>query len=276
MNTIMRIKEITMSPFLISKSLYTYRELLFQMVRREIKSRFAGSIGGILWHFAHPLLLVLIYLFVFVYIFKMRVGEGGGALSALYILSGLFPWIILSEGIVRGTTSLIENANIIQKTFFPTEILPAKAVVAPFFSYGTAMVILVIYTAVFTTASKLPILMLPLVVLLQILFTLGISFITSTISVYFRDIVQIIQLITTIGVFLTPILYTTSLLPGWAANLMYFNPIYPFVSLYQFIITGVATPYLQMITLAILWSVVFFTLGAYLFNKLKYEFTDWL
>ncbi|MFZ2197952.1 MAG: ABC transporter permease, partial [Thermodesulfovibrionales bacterium] len=90
------------------------------MVKREVKGRFAGSMGGLLWNFIHPVLMLIVYIFVFVYIFKIRVGsEASTGTSVIYLIAGLFPWIMISEGLSRGTSSLIENSNLIQKTSFP-------------------------------------------------------------------------------------------------------------------------------------------------------------
>lgn len=270
------IKALFYSPVEILINLFTYRHLLYQMIVREIKGRFVGSVGGLLWNFAHPLLMVIIFLFVFVYVFKLRLGDGGASLSVVYIMSGLFPWIIMSEGISRGTSSLIENALIIQKTSFPTEILPAKAVIAPLLSHGTALIILAIYVIIKMEGAPLHLFWLPVVIFTQIIFILGITFITSTISVFFRDIVQVVSLITTFGIYLTPILYPVSLLPTWAQQLMYLNPFFPFTMIYQMLYTGTISISLSIVALSIFWSVFFFVIGAFLFNKLKYEFADWL
>jgi len=270
------LTDIISSPYEIIKNLIVYRHLLYHLVFREIKGRFVGSIGGLFWHFAHPLLMVVIFLFVFVYVFKLRLGEGGSSLSVIYIMSGLFPWIIMSEGLSRGTSSLIENAIIIQKTSFPTEILPAKAVIAPFLSYGVAIIILAVYTVINMNEPFLKFLAIPFVIFLQLIFTLGIVFITSTLSVFFRDTIQIISLVTTFGLYLTPVLYPLSLLPEWAQRLMYFNPIFPFTMLYQMLFTSITGFSWTILFLAVFWTILLFIIGAFFFFKLKFEFADWL
>lgn len=270
------LREMKKAPFEIIRNLYQYRHILMQMVIREIKGRFAGSVGGILWNFAHPIFMLIVYLFVFVYIFKLRLVTGGGAgASAIYIMAGLFPWVILAEGLSRGTTSLIENANLIQKTPFPTEILPAKAVFAPFLGHGIAIVLLTLYTVVFSSPTVI-IFVLPFLIISQILFTLGIAFITATLTVFFRDVMQFVNIIISFWIYLTPIVYPVDMLPQWARKAMYFNPFFPFVSLYQAMFVGNAAGQWIMILLSFLWSICFFVIGAFLFNKLKYEFADWL
>lgn len=269
-------KELLTSPVYILKNFFLYRHILLQMVTREIKGRFAGSIGGLLWHFIHPILMLAIYLFVFVYIFKMRVGsEGGTGASVVYIMAGLFPWIIIAEGLSRGTSSFIENSNLIQKTSFPLEILPAKAIIAPLFSYGIALILLVVYKII-SAHSVAFVLFLPLILVLQAMFTLGIVFFTATLTVFFRDTMQLMQILINFWIYLTPILYPVNLLPEWAGKAMYLNPLYPLISLYQNLFLEGTMGDGRMLLLSFCWSLGFFFFGAFIFNKLKYELADWL
>jgi ABC-type polysaccharide/polyol phosphate export permease len=251
--------------------------MLMQMIIREIKGRFSGSLGGLLWHFMHPILMLLIFLFVFVYIFRIKVGGSGTSVtSAIYLMAGLFPWMILSEGLLRGTNSLIENANLIQKTSFPTEILTTKAVLVPIFSYGIAVILLTLYVILFSHGIIGIIFAIPLVLFLQVLFTLGLAFFCATISVFFRDVIQLVHIVISFWIYLTPILYPISMLPEWAKKVMYLNPLFPLISTYQSLLVAGSLGQWQMISLAVAWALVLFIGGAFVFNKLKYEFADWL
>jgi lipopolysaccharide transport system permease protein len=270
------VKEILNSPVQIVKNLYIYRHILWQMVMREIKGRFAGSMGGFLWNFVHPILLLGVYLFVFVYIFKLRIGtESGSGVSTVYLMAGLFPWLIMVDGLSKGTSSLIENATLIQKTSFPIEILISKAVLAPLLSHGIAIVILTLYKVIFGGAFVI-IFMLPVIILLQTFFILGLAFLTATASVFFRDVIQFVQVLLSFGMYLSPIVYPLSMLPKWAHNLMYLNPAYPVISLYHFLFVNGNIVDLTMLYLTFFWASLFFLVGAFIFNKLKYEFADWL
>jgi len=270
------LKEILTSPFDIIKNFFLYRHLLLQMVTREIKGRFAGSMGGLLWNFIHPVLMLIVYIFVFVYIFKIRVGSDASAgTSVIYLIAGLFPWIMISEGLSRGTSSLIENAVLIQKTAFPTEILPAKAVIAPLLSYGIALLILSVYKMIFSASFEF-FFILPFIFLLQVIFTLGIAFFTATLTVFFKDVMQIMQVIINFWMYLTPILYPMNLLPDWAGRLMYLNPLYPIITLYHDMFVDGRIGQWKIISLSLGWSLGFFFIGAFVFNKLKCEFADWL
>lgn len=270
------LKEISESPWIVLKNLYHFRNILHQMVLREVKGRFAGSIGGLFWHFIHPIIMVFIYLVVFVYIFKLRVGTGGGTgASAVYLMAGIFPWIILADGLSRGTSALIENANLIQKTYFPTEILTAKAVLAPFINFGIALLLLAAFR-IFTDGLWGILVILPFILLLQVFFTIGLAFICSAFSVFFRDILQVVQIIVSIWVYATPIFYETSMLPAWATNLMYINPLFPFISMYHSLFINGTIASWHMLGLSLAWAGGFYVFGAFVFTKLKAEFADWL
>lgn len=270
------IKELLHLPVIVTRNIYRYKQMLGQMVINELKGRFAGSIGGLLWNFVHPVLMLLVYLFVFVYVFKLRVGGGGAAgASAIYIMAGLFPWVIISEGLSRGTSSLIENATLIQKTYFPTEILTAKAVLTPFIGYGVAVVLLALYKIIFDGFWAI-VFILPFILLLQFFFTLGVAFLASTLSVFFRDVIQLVTLAINFWMYLTPIVYSMDMLPEWAKKVMYLNPLYPFISIYQTLFLEGNAGQWQMLCLALGWTVIFFAAGAFIFTKLKNEFADWL
>ena len=260
----------------ISKSFISHRHLLMHMVIRDVKGRFAGSSAGLLWNFIHPLVMLLVFLFVFVYIFKLRLPEYAGSKGPIvYLMAGLFPWMAMSEGLTRSTNSLIENANLIQRSVFPPEILPAKAVIAAFSSHGIAIAILALYTII-TKQSYGIIIYLPFILILQAMFTLGIGFIFACISVFFRDILQVLQLVIGFWIYATPILYPLSMLPEWARKVMYINPVFPYVSIYQSLfLYGGITDY-TMVILLLAWTVLFYSVGAFVFSKLKYEFADWL
>ncbi len=271
-----RAQEIVSAPFRVLRNLYTYRHMLFHMVRNEIKGRFAGSMGGFLWNFVHPILMLLVYLFVFVYIFKVRLAGGGGAGgSVIYLMSGLFPWMIIAEGLMRGTSSIIENATLIQKTSFPTEVVLAKAVLVPLFSYGIALVLLALYEVALTGSFQI-ILILPLLILVQIMFTLGIASLTATLSVFFRDVLQLVQILVNFWIYLTPILYPVAMLPSWVHKLMYLNPLFPLISIYQSVFIRGTFVSWYVFTMMLAWTIFFFVSGAFVFSKLKYEFADWL
>lgn len=264
------------APFVILRNLVHHRHLLIRMVWQEIRGRFAGSFGGLVWHFLQPMLMVAVYLFVFVHVFKLRV-EGAGAenFSALYIMAGLFPWLIFAEGLSRGSQCIHENANLIQKTAFPTELLVFKAVLTPYISFGMIILGLIAYRLIFIQFSW-HVLAIPIIAALQFLFTCGLVFLCATLAVYFKDILQFINIFVGFGMYLVPILFPASMLPDLAQKLMYLNPTYPMIYPYQRALVFDDLGDLHISYLLLGWAFLFFTLGSFVFYKLKDEFADWL
>lgn len=270
------LNDLIQAPLEISRNLYQFKHVIRQMIKSEIKGKFAGSFAGLLWHVIHPLVMLGVYVMVFLFIFDLKVGSSSGTgTSTIYLLSGLFPWMMIAEGISLGTVAVIQNANLIKRTYFPTEILLAKSVMAPFCSFGIVLGVLALFRVLLYKFWGL-LLILPCVVVLQLVFTMGVTLFTATISVFFRDIVHLVDIIIRFWIFLTPILYPVSRLPEWGKTIMFLNPLYPLISIYQSLfLTGVIQQW-RMVWLALLWTLGLLIPAAYLFNKLKYEFADWL
>lgn len=264
------------APVSILQNLMRHRHLLMRMIWQEIRGRFAGSFGGLVWHFLQPLLMVTVYLFVFVHVFKLRV-EGAGAenFSALYIMAGLFPWLIFAEGLSRGSQCIHENANLIQKTAFPSELLVFKAVLTPYISFGMIVVGLAVYRLLFIGFSW-HVFALPVVAMLQFLFTCGLVFLFATLAVYFKDILQLINIFVGFGMYLVPILFPASMLPELAQRLMYLTPTYPMIYPYQRMLVFDNMGETSILYMLLGWSLLFWALGSFVFYKLKDEFADWL
>ena len=270
------IREFFSSPVVIINNILTYKHLVIQMIKQDIRGRFAGTAGGVLWNLVDPVAKLLVYLFVFVFIFKLRVGqEHGAGYPAIFIVAGLFPWLIMSEGMLKGASSLLENANLIKKSSFPIEILVARSVFLPFFSHGIVLLLLVLYQVFFNYHIKV-LFIVPLIFILQILFTMGCVFFSTVLSIFFRDIIHLHQVMINLWIFLTPIFYHVGMLPEWGQKLMYINPVYPFISAYQCILSDAYTVQWHMLFISFIWTAVVFVAGSFIFIKLKDEFADWL
>jgi len=269
-------KEMFLYPTDIIRNIYFYRHILVQMVKHEIKGRFAGTIGGFLWNMVHPIIMMIVYLFVFVYVFKLRIGSSAGSgTSVIYIIAGLFPWMIIAEGLSKGTSCLINSANLIQKASFPTEIITAQAVFAPLISHGVVIILLTLYQIVLNGSIGI-VLIIPFLVIFQVVFTLGVVFLFATVSVFFRDVMQLVQIVIGLGIFLCPIFYHIKMLPDWAQKAMYLNPFYPIIATYQSLFLNGNIGEWYLLPLSFAWALLFFAVGAFVFSKLKYEFADWL
>jgi lipopolysaccharide transport system permease protein len=196
-----------------------HRQLTAEMVKREISERYAGQFFGVLWAVGHPMILMAIYVFVFAFIFRAKVG--GTYEMPLdymtYMLSGLIPWMTFQESMMKAGTAIVSQSRLVKQVVFPVEILPVKGVFATFITQIVSLVVLIIYVFVKNGFIHMTYLLIPVLSILQIMGMIGVSYILSSVGVYFRDIKDFIQVFCTAGFYIMPIFY----LPEWAGRFKY-------------------------------------------------------
>jgi len=259
----------------VAKRLFGFRGLLLTLVVRELKARYRGSLLGYFWSLINPLLLLAVYTFVFNYIFRPRM-EGADP-YALFLMTGLFPWIWVSASLLEGTVSLTGNAGLIRKAVFPAEVLPMVTVLSNLVHFLFALPILAGALIVGRLMMGYPVggwtaVLLPLVVLVQLPLLAGMSLGLAALNVHFKDVKDIVSNLLTLMFFLTPIIYVLTSIPvefgalrwviAWA------NPFTPFTMGYQALLFHgvVPSPMLWLHMLA--WTVVAWVTGSWLFGRL--------
>jgi ABC-type polysaccharide/polyol phosphate export permease len=243
-----------------------YRELLSAFILRELRARFRGSILGGFWMVLQPVVFLAVYYTVFLKILHIRMIEQLpeatvatldpnivellktelNRMSALAMFVALIPWTSMSECIMRATGTIFENGNMIKKVAFPSELLPVYLVGYNLVNIAVGFCVFVAASAltvgVWPSLTLLP--LLPVVMLLQGVFMLGIAYLISTATVFVRDLIQLVPLVMTVWFFFTPIFYLG--LPADAQQyewLFQFNPVYHLMALYRAIfIFQPATP----------------------------------
>jgi lipopolysaccharide transport system permease protein len=206
------------------------------MTKRDFRDRYAGQVLGSFWAFGHPLALTAIYLTAFVVIFPGRLGgsERFPRDSATFVLSGLIAWLAVQEALARGVQALVSNANLIKQVVFPIEVLPVRGALAAVITQSIATALLILYALVAERGLPWTYLLLPPLMLFQALALIGISFVLSVIGAYFRDLKDLVQLFSTVGVFIAPIFYSPALeLPAKLRFAFHLNPVSYLVWCYQ-------------------------------------------
>jgi lipopolysaccharide transport system permease protein len=256
-------------------SLWRNRMLLRSMARRDILARYRGSVGDVLWTVLNPLLLMLTYFFVFGVVLRTRFGaDATGSGYVLYFLAGMLPWLAFSEAAGRAPYIVIEHRNWVKKLVFPLETLPAIPVISgvvteAFAVCVFAVVLFALRGSVPLTACWLPVLLIP-----QILLTLGLAWFLAALAVYMRDLGQINGFLLTLWFFLTPICYPVASMPKWAAPVLRRNPMFVLVQGYRdVLLAGHAPSIVPLLKLSLLALVVFFAGHAW-FYKLRKTFAD--
>ena len=252
---------------------YKHRTLFWGFVNQEIKGRYAGSIFGLIWSILLPLANLLIYVFVFTVIFKIRLApENGTDNFVLYLLSGLLPWMTFSEAIGSSPGIFVGKANLITKVAFPIELLPISGVAVVFFMNSIGLLLFLCYLAV-QGHLNFSWMVLPLVMGVHMLFTLGLVVLIASLSVFIRDIQQVIGVVLSLWMYLTPILYPITMVPEQIQWILYLNPMCMFIELYHQVLLCKAIPWGMLLNCSVL-AVVMFIGGAGFFGKSRNAFAD--
>lgn len=195
--------------------LVRHRELLWAFVRRELKSRIEGSVLGRLWPLIQPAVLFAIYYLVFAQVLKIPLGddlaphgaENTGWRSTFFLITGILPWTVFAEGISRGTGVVLENANLIKKIAFPSELLPTYTTIVFHVYFFVGFVILLVMEAIVNGGLPLGLLWLPAIVLVQFVFINGVAMFLSAANIFVRDINQAVPVLVVFGMFTTPVFF---------------------------------------------------------------------
>ncbi len=209
-------------------SVYSNRQLIFNLAKREVLSRYSGSVVGLMWSFINPLLMLGVYTFFFSTIFKVRWGiepDQNQTEFAVILFVGLIVYGIFAECINRAPSLITGNVTYVKKIIFPLEILPCIAMGSALFHAMVSLFMLLIIQFLLVGSLSWTVVFFPLVLLPLILFTLGVSWILSAIGVYIRDSNQIISFFTTILMFTSPIFYPLSMVPLKLQTVILLNPL---------------------------------------------------
>ena len=260
--------------FRVAYQIFRYRGLLATLTSRELKARYRGSVLGFFWSLANPLMLLAVYTFVFSIVFKPDT-RGSMSPYALFLVSGLFPWVWVSSSALEGSMSLLANSGLIRKAVFPAELLPMVSVfqnlVHLLFALPIVIVALVAGRLLGYPVGGTAVFALPAILLLHLPMVSGLALGTSALTVHFKDVRDLLANFLTLMFFLTPILYSLDtirhLAPVWWAVRL--NPFTPFTLAYQDVLVRGQFPEPILWVQMALVSLVAWVLGAGLFDRLR-------
>lgn len=258
------------------KELIKYKELLKTSIKKEIRGKYKGSTLGVLWSFINPLLMIAVYGIVFSVLFDAD--RGLEYPYYLYLSTGILPWIFFTTCISQGSTVFVANANLIKKVYFPREILPISVVLSGVVNFVISSLVIIVLLFVTKAGFSINILYFPLIILVQVIFTLGIVLIISSVNVYVRDVEYIVSFLLLLLMYLTPILWV---LKDVVANqgekfetLAYLNPLTGIIESYHNIFFFKTSPNFTVLGLVTLYSVIQLFVGVKVFRKLERGFAE--
>ena len=253
----------------IFKKIYNYRELLKTNVKKEIRGRYKNSLLGILWSFLNPLLQLLVYSVIFGALLA-----GGDETYPIYICVALIPWTYFTTAISQAAFTVIGNADIIKKVYFPREILPISVVTSGAVNFVISTIIILAFVIFSGLGLSWYIVFYPLILLIQYILLLGISFIVSSVTVYFRDLEHIIGVVLMAAFYATPIVYNIEQLPHTLQVLVNLNPLTHLINGYRDIFYYHQIPNMEILFILLGISLVLTIAGYFIFKKLQKGFAE--
>lgn len=251
------------------KDIFNYWEFLKTNVKKDIRGKYKGSFLGVLWSFINPLLSVLVYAIVFQYIMRFNIEH-----YLIYLISGIIPWTFFTTALNSGMNSILFNANIIKKVYFPRSILPISSVTSALINFLISCIIILLFTMFSGVGISIYLIYLPIVVIIQYILCLGIVFILSAVEIYVKDIEHIINFFISMLFYVTPILYTPDAVPENMQFLLKANPMSYIIESYHNIFYYKQSPDLYKLGIVFLISVLIFILGYNIFKRLQKGFAE--
>lgn len=260
--------------FVLARQIFFFRDLLRSLIARELKARYRGSLLGFFWSLINPALLLAVYSFVFGVVFAPRIEDTGASPYALFLVTGLFPWIWVSSSLLEGSVSLVQNSGLLRKAVFPAALLPLVAVGSHLVHFLLALPILgaaliggrLLGHAVGGWSAIL----LPLIVVLEIPLVSGLALGLAALEAHFKDVRDILANLLTLLFFLTPIIYPLRAVASeplwWLVRL---NPFTPFTLAYQQALFEGLWPSSNLWLQMAACSAVGWALGAWIFARLQ-------
>ena len=252
----------------------TNRNLLKNLVVRDLKHRYVGSIGGFVWSFVHPLVLLVSYTFVFSVIFQIRLGAGYGTESfPIYLFCGILPWLMFQDTLVRSCSAITDNAALITKTIIPAEVLPIAITISNLVHHLIGLAILLVVLVLFE-GVHLSVFWILLYLPMMLALAQGMGWMLSSLNVFFRDTMQVLNILLIFWFWFTPIFYPADRIPAGFQFLAAINPMAVVVTGYRNALLEIAQPSPFHVLMLLAWSVAFFVAGALFFRQAKPAFGD--
>ncbi len=250
--------------------LWYYRELLYFLTLRDIKVRYKQTLMGVAWVIIQPLTTVLIFTLVFNRFVRL---ETGALPYPLFALSGLLLWLFFANAVTNSTHSLVSNANLITKVYFPRMFIPAASVGAGLVDLTVAFLLLVVLSFYYGVALTLNLLLLPLFVFLMALLALGVGLLAAAVTVKYRDLRHALPFIIQLWMFASPVIYPTSIVPAGWRWLITINPVAGILEGFRACLTGSPFAWLHL-SITTVMIVTLLVCSAYVFRRLEHTFAD--
>lgn len=250
--------------------LWYYRELLYFLTLRDIKVRYKQTVMGLAWVIIQPLTTMLIFTLVFNRFVRL---DAGALPYSLFVLSGLLLWLFFANAVSNSTNSMVTNANLITKVYFPRMFIPAASVGAGLVDLAVAFLLLIVLCFYYRVPLTLNLLLLPLFVFLMALLALGVGLLSAAATVKYRDLRHALPFIIQLWMFASPVIYPMSIVPERWHWLVTINPIAGIIEGFRTCLTGGSFDWLQ-VSIAAAITAMLLVCSAYIFRRFEQTFAD--
>jgi len=252
------------------KEIYAYREMIFSLVKRDLRGRYKGSVLGFLWTFINPLLQLMVYTMVFSVILRAGIDK-----YYLFLFVALIPWIFFSGSVTAGSSCIIAQKDLVKKIYFPREVLPITHVTTCFVNMLLSFIVIFFVIAISGVGINFSALCyLPIIMIVEYILALGMAMIFSALTVYFRDLEHILGIIVMAWQFLTPIMYSIDIVPENIMPVFMANPMTPIIIAYRDILYYKQIPHVSTLLHAFILGIVILIIGSIVFDKLQKHFVE--
>lgn len=244
-----------------------YKDLLFELVLRDIKIKYKKSILGFAWSILNPLLMMTVMSIVFSTMFKTDIPN-----FPMYLITGQVLFSFFSEATNMAMVSIIENGELIKKVYIPKYMFPLSKIIFSFSNMLFSLIAVIIVAVVTKLPLRFEMLLFPIPLIYIFIFSLGIGLILASFSVFFRDLLHLYSIILLIWTYLTPIFYPIKILPENIKNWISYNPMYIYISYFRDIMLNEKIPSLQFNLICIFISLTSLIIGMWVFKKKEDNF----
>ena len=252
------------------QELWNYRELLYSFTLRDIKIRYKQTALGFLWAIIQPLFMMVIFTIIFGRFAQI---PSDGVPYPLFSFAALLPWMLFSEGLSRSTMSMVANANIMTKVYFPRLIMPISGILSPLVDFAVSISILVVLMAYYGFVPTINVVFLPLFILLALATSLGVGLWLSALNVKYRDFQYTVPFIIQLWMYASPVVYPASLLPESIRSLYGLNPMAGVIEGFRWALLGTEIPS-AMILVSVCMVAVLLVSGMFYFRRMEQYYAD--
>lgn len=250
--------------------MWQYREMINGLVRRDLKGRYKGAALGFLWTLFNPLLQLVVYTIVFSIIMPNNIER-----FYLFLFVALVPWLFFSSCLCGGSMVIFTQQDMVKKIYFPRQVLPISFVIAQFINMLLSFIVIFFVVLISGIGFNFKaILYLPIVLIVHFILCLGVTFITSALTVYFRDLEYILSIISMAWMYMTPIIYSVEQVPERYRGLYYCNPMTSIIVAYRDILYYKSIPELETLAVAGGLGGIILIVGIIVFECLQKRFVE--